>query len=117
MRGHYDPDDAYHAADEHQQKMDHAMTDRPMTGEERAEALKQAQYTVDYYESRGMARLPLNELRLARALLSTSAAVRGMREALETIQSAYQDQDLNHRDFRVLAGTTATEAINGEQNG
>jgi hypothetical protein len=62
---------------------------------------------------------PRDEAReaLRNALLSSSAAASGVREALETIQSAYEDQNLSHRDFRILAGTTAAEAINGEQNG
>ena len=37
-----------------------------------------------------------------------------LREALETIRSAYEDPNLNHRDFRVLAGTAAAEALADE---
>lgn len=56
------------------------MTDRPMT-----ETLKRAQTIVDHYLSTGFA-YDKDALYFCQALLSTSAAVRGMREALKKIK-------------------------------
>jgi hypothetical protein len=91
-----------------------------MTTQEETEALIKRLWTLHRSGVVGNATLEVIFGTCANALedlLSSSAAASGVREALETIQSAYEDQNLSHRDFRILAGTTAAEAINGEQNG
>ena len=56
----------------------------------------------------------LEALVLARALLSTSAAVRGMREALESIRYHSENQDMSHRTFRIKARECAEAALSLE---
>lgn len=64
------------------------MTDRHMTGEERA--IEDAREYVARWDAAYKARgyVEPTTIRFARALLSTSAAVRGMREALEKAEDA-----------------------------
>lgn len=50
-------------------------------------------------------------IRVARALLSTSSAERGMREALESIRYHSENQDMNHLTFRIKARECADAAI------
>ncbi len=89
------------------------MTARPMTEGEREEALELARWISDKPDAHAGIISERGVSLLARALLSTSAAVRGMREALECIAAAYQDQDITHRAFRTIAGVAAVEALSG----
>lgn len=85
------------------------MTARPMTEEERAEALQRCLWFVinvaPEYAYGAWAELEPQ----ARALLSSSSAERGMREALETIATGYRD--LNSCDFAALARVTSANAL------
>ncbi len=93
------------------------MTARPMTEVERVRILQWAQRFADDCAAPGSTP-PLHAsgdamLDVCLALLSTSAAVRGMREALEKIAGHYGNVGSTYREQAHLMRETARAALSG----